>query len=56
MASSKGKRLSAAAKDIASIIYRKLKNHREVTMEDDENIERAIYESSMRTLDQLLKP
>ncbi|XP_018428250.1 PREDICTED: condensin-2 complex subunit G2 [Nanorana parkeri] len=56
MVSSKGKRLSAVSKDIAATVYRKLKNHREVTMEDDENIERAIYESSMRTLDQLLQP
>ncbi|KAM5157680.1 condensin-2 complex subunit G2 [Mantella aurantiaca] len=56
MVSGKGNRLSVEAKDIASIIHRKLKNHREVTMEDDDNIERAIYESSMKTLDQLLEP
>ncbi|XP_068091950.1 condensin-2 complex subunit G2 [Hyperolius riggenbachi] len=56
MVSCKGKQISAAAKDILSTVYRKLKNHREVTMEDDDNIERAIYESSMRTLAELLQP
>ncbi|XP_075127654.1 condensin-2 complex subunit G2 [Leptodactylus fuscus] len=56
MASAKGKTLSAAAKNIASTIHQKLKSYREITMEDDENIERAIYESSVRTLDQLLMP
>ncbi|XP_075683522.1 condensin-2 complex subunit G2 [Rhinoderma darwinii] len=54
--SSKGKAMSAASKDIASTIYRKLKTYREITMEEDENIERAIYNSSVRTLDQLLLP
>ncbi|KAG9476431.1 condensin-2 complex subunit G2 isoform X2 [Eleutherodactylus coqui] len=52
----KGKATSGAAKDIASIIHRKLKTYGEITMEDDENVERAIYESSVRTLDQLLQP
>ncbi|XP_069815000.1 condensin-2 complex subunit G2 [Dendropsophus ebraccatus] len=56
MVCSKGKAMSAALKDIASTIHRKLKTYREITMEDDENIERAIYESSLRTLDQLLLP
>ncbi|XP_072010069.1 condensin-2 complex subunit G2 [Engystomops pustulosus] len=56
MVCSKGKRMSSATKDIASTIHQKLKTYREITMEDDENIERAIYESSVRTLDQLLLP
>ncbi|XP_073533783.1 condensin-2 complex subunit G2 [Phyllobates terribilis] len=56
MVSSKGKSMSAASKNTASIIHRKLKTYREITMEDDDNIERALYESSMRTLDQLLQP
>ncbi|CAJ0950635.1 unnamed protein product [Ranitomeya imitator] len=56
MVSPKGKTMSAAAKNTASIIHRKLKTYREITMEDDDNIERAVYESSMRTLDQLLQP
>ncbi|KAM4027947.1 condensin-2 complex subunit G2 isoform 2-T2 [Anomaloglossus baeobatrachus] len=54
MVSSKGKAMSAAAKNTASIIHRKLKTYREITMEDDDNLERAIYESSVKTLDQLL--
>ncbi|XP_063777980.1 condensin-2 complex subunit G2 [Pseudophryne corroboree] len=56
LASCKGKTMSPAAKDIASTIHRKLKQYREITMEDDDNIERAVYESSMRTLDLLLLP
>ncbi|XP_077124682.1 condensin-2 complex subunit G2 [Ranitomeya variabilis] len=56
MVSPKGKTMSAAAKNTASIIHRKLKTYMEITMEDDNNIERAVYESSMRTLDQLLQP
>ncbi|XP_075068213.1 condensin-2 complex subunit G2 isoform X2 [Mixophyes fleayi] len=56
LVSGKGKPMSHAAKDIASSIYKKLKNYREITLEDDENLERAIYESSVRTLDLLLLP
>ncbi|XP_040288770.1 condensin-2 complex subunit G2 [Bufo bufo] len=56
MICSKGKAFSAATKDIAAMILRKLKTYREITMEDEENIERSIYESSVRTLEQLLPP
>ncbi|KAM9308200.1 condensin-2 complex subunit G2 [Gastrophryne carolinensis] len=55
LACCKGKTYSWPAKEIASTIYRKLKNYREVTMEEDGNMERAIYESSVTTLDRLLQ-
>ncbi|XP_053569802.1 condensin-2 complex subunit G2 [Bombina bombina] len=55
-ACSKGKRMTAYVKEFVSTIYRKLKNYREVTMEDAESRERIIYESSMKILDELLQP
>ncbi|KAM4705900.1 condensin-2 complex subunit G2 [Rhinophrynus dorsalis] len=50
--SNKGKHTSAV-KNIASTIYRKLKNYGEVTMDDAGSIERCIYESSMKILEDL---
>nr|XP_033787484.1 condensin-2 complex subunit G2 isoform X1 [Geotrypetes seraphini]XP_033787486.1 condensin-2 complex subunit G2 isoform X1 [Geotrypetes seraphini]XP_033787487.1 condensin-2 complex subunit G2 isoform X1 [Geotrypetes seraphini] len=52
----KGKHKMSSAKDIASTIYRKLKNHGDVTMEDSGCIERALFELSVKILDDLLLP
>ncbi|XP_063306874.1 condensin-2 complex subunit G2 [Pelobates fuscus] len=51
--SRKGNRIPPAVKDLASAIYRKLKNFGEVTMDDAESKERAVYELSMKILDEL---
>ncbi|OCT75511.1 condensin-2 complex subunit G2 isoform X1 [Xenopus laevis] len=54
--SSKRKQIPPAVKNTASAIYRKLKNFCEVTMDDAGSIERAVYESSMRILNEMLHP
>ncbi|KAM4689298.1 condensin-2 complex subunit G2 [Discoglossus pictus] len=55
-ACNKGKKMSSPVKEFASTIYRKLKTYNEITMEEPENKERAIYEFSMKILDELLLP
>ncbi|XP_029444367.1 condensin-2 complex subunit G2 isoform X2 [Rhinatrema bivittatum] len=52
----KGKHKVSCVKDIASAINRKLKNFGEITMEDSDCFERALYESSAKILDGLLGP
>ncbi|KAM8967575.1 condensin-2 complex subunit G2 [Pelodytes ibericus] len=49
--SQKGSKASAASKDLALAAYRKLKNFSELTMEDVDSKERAVYESSMKIIE-----
>ncbi|MEE6467251.1 hypothetical protein FKM82_007176 [Ascaphus truei] len=53
--SNKGRAMTSSVKDMTSTIYRKLKKYREITMEDPGSIERAIYESSTKILEELLQ-
>ncbi|XP_052040792.1 condensin-2 complex subunit G2 [Apodemus sylvaticus] len=49
----KDKHVSAKVKDVAASVNRKLKTFMEITLEED-NLERFLYESSMRTLGEFL--
>uniref|UniRef100_U3KM73 Condensin-2 complex subunit G2 n=1 Tax=Oryctolagus cuniculus TaxID=9986 RepID=U3KM73_RABIT len=49
----KGKHRSSKVKEVAATIHRKLKTFMEITLEED-SIERFLYESSTRTLGELL--
>ncbi|XP_036616095.1 condensin-2 complex subunit G2 [Trichosurus vulpecula] len=51
---SKGKHKDPKVKDAAATIQRILNRYMEITLEED-SIERSLYESSVRTLDELLK-
>ncbi|XP_069504081.1 condensin-2 complex subunit G2 [Ambystoma mexicanum] len=56
LASNKGKIKDACSKNITTTIFRKLKKYEEITMEDPGNLERAIYQSSMKILDDVMQP
>ncbi|XP_062048919.1 condensin-2 complex subunit G2 [Lepus europaeus] len=49
----KGKHKSSKVKEVAATVHRKLKTFMEITLEED-SIERFLYESSTRTLGELL--
>lgn len=49
----KGKHRSSKVKEVAATVHRKLKTFMEITLEED-SIERFLYESSTRTLGELL--
>ncbi|XP_040840295.1 condensin-2 complex subunit G2 isoform X2 [Ochotona curzoniae] len=49
----KGKHKNSKVKEVAAIVHRKLKTFMEITLEED-SIERFLYESSTRTLEELL--
>uniref|UniRef100_A0A8D2ASR7 Condensin-2 complex subunit G2 n=1 Tax=Sciurus vulgaris TaxID=55149 RepID=A0A8D2ASR7_SCIVU len=49
----KGKHRSSKVKETAATVHRKLKDFMEITLEED-SLERFLYESSMRTLRELL--
>ncbi|XP_060052856.1 condensin-2 complex subunit G2 isoform X2 [Erinaceus europaeus] len=49
----KGKHKSSKVKDVAATVLRKLKTFMEITLEED-SVERYLYESSSRTLGELL--
>ncbi|XP_027625867.1 condensin-2 complex subunit G2 [Tupaia chinensis] len=51
----RGKQRSSEVTEVATAVYRKLKTFMEITLEE-ESIERFLYESSMRSLGQLLNP
>ncbi|XP_044533723.1 condensin-2 complex subunit G2 [Gracilinanus agilis] len=51
---SKGKYKDSKIKDAAAAVQRILNRYMEITMEED-SIERSLYESSIRTLDELLR-
>nr|XP_014351166.1 PREDICTED: condensin-2 complex subunit G2 isoform X2 [Latimeria chalumnae] len=52
----RGRHKGSWIKDSVSTILRKLKTHNEITLEDTGNLERVLYESSVKLLDDLLRP
>ncbi|XP_067398899.1 condensin-2 complex subunit G2 [Emydura macquarii macquarii] len=52
----KGKHKASLVKDIARALQRKLMTCREVAMEEPNSIERTLYESSVKILDDILNP
>lgn len=48
-----GKHKSSKVREVAATVHRKLKTFMEITLEED-SIERFLYESSSRTLGELL--
>ncbi|XP_074842395.1 condensin-2 complex subunit G2 [Carettochelys insculpta] len=52
----KGKHKASLVKDIAHALQKKLMMCREVAMEESSNIERILYESSVKILDDILNP
>ncbi|XP_019386175.1 PREDICTED: condensin-2 complex subunit G2 [Crocodylus porosus] len=52
----KGKHKASLLKDVASALQKKLMTYKEVAMEVSSSTERTLYESSMKILDELLKP
>ncbi|KYO46926.1 condensin-2 complex subunit G2 [Alligator mississippiensis] len=52
----KGKHKASLLKDVASALQKKLMTYKEVAMEVSSSTERILYESSMKILDERLKP
>ncbi|KAG6939107.1 non-SMC condensin II complex subunit G2 L homeolog [Chelydra serpentina] len=52
----KGKHKASRVKDIAHALQKKLMTYREVAMEESSSIERTLYESSVKILDDILNP
>ncbi|KAM7176346.1 condensin-2 complex subunit G2 isoform 3-T3 [Macrochelys suwanniensis] len=52
----KGKHKASLVKDIAHALQKKLMTCREVAMEESSSIERTLYESSVKILDDILNP
>ncbi|XP_006018613.1 condensin-2 complex subunit G2 isoform X2 [Alligator sinensis] len=52
----KGKHKASLLKDVASALQKKLMTYKEIAMEVSSSTERILYESSMKILDELLKP
>lgn len=56
LAVNKGKIKDASSKNIATTIFRKMKKYEEITLEDTGNLERALFQSSMKILDDVTQP
>ncbi|XP_042332474.1 condensin-2 complex subunit G2 isoform X2 [Sceloporus undulatus] len=52
----KGKNKPSYVKDIASALQRKLTSYSEITKEDIGSVQRILYETAMRTLNEILHP